>query len=154
MDWLDGSLPSSQIILSQVQDLPGLLSVGKSLVGISWHDWCVVEEVDQFARTPRDDDLLLGTLNDGRGVNVIGLLELLTKDVGQLGLRDEGLGFGADKLLLELNNLGRAGILVLELLNLIGDLARDVSDRVLVSVLSNIPWPCCLAKAVQRLRYS
>jgi hypothetical protein len=39
-----------------------------------------------------------------------------------LGLSDEGLGLGTDKLLLENNDLGRVGLLVLELSNLVGDL--------------------------------
>lgn len=49
-------------------------------------------------------------------------LELLTGDVGQLGLSDEGLGFSAHKFLLKNNNLGGVGLLVLQLGNLVGDL--------------------------------
>jgi hypothetical protein len=51
-----------------------------------------------------------------------GGLELLAGDVGQLGLCDQGLGLGTDKLLLENDNLGRVGLLVLELCNLVGNL--------------------------------
>jgi len=39
-----------------------------------------------------------------------------------LGLGDEGLSFGTDKLLLENNDLGRVRLLVLELSDLVGDL--------------------------------
>lgn len=51
-----------------------------------------------------------------------GSLELLAGDVGELGLGDEGLGLSTDKLLLEDDNLGAVGLLVLEL----GDLVRDL----------------------------
>ena len=51
-----------------------------------------------------------------------GRLELLPSDVGQLSLGHEGLGLGPDELLLEDDNLGRIGLLVFELSNLIGDL--------------------------------
>jgi hypothetical protein len=39
-----------------------------------------------------------------------------------LSLSDEGLGLSTDKLLLENDNLGRVGFLVLELSDLVGDL--------------------------------
>lgn len=45
-----------------------------------------------------------------------------TYNVGELSLSDEGLGFGADELLLQLDNLGVRRLLVLELRNLIRDL--------------------------------
>lgn len=58
------------------------------------------------------------------GIELIckGCLELLTGNVGQLSLGDQGLGLGTDKLLLENNNLGRIGLLVLQLGNLVRDL--------------------------------
>lgn len=39
-------------------------------------------------------------------------LNLLAGDVRELGLSDERLGFGTDKLLFEDNNSGRVGLLV------------------------------------------
>jgi hypothetical protein len=70
----------------------------------------------------REQDLLLGALDHGRGVNVVGFFELLARDVGELGFGNEGLGFGADELLLEGDEFGGFGFFVLELLNLILDL--------------------------------
>ena len=49
-------------------------------------------------------------------------LELLAGNVRELSLGDERLGFGADQLLLENDNLGAVGLLVLELGNLVGNL--------------------------------
>jgi hypothetical protein len=66
--------------------------------------------------------LLLGTLNDGCSVDIVSLLELLAGDVGELGFSDERLGLCADKLLLKSDNLDRAGLLVLELLDFVRDL--------------------------------
>lgn len=55
-------------------------------------------------------------------MDVVCLLELLAGDVGQLSLGDERLGFGADKFLLKSDELGRLGLLVLQLLDLVLDL--------------------------------
>jgi hypothetical protein len=55
-------------------------------------------------------------------VDVIGFLELLASDVGELGFGDEGLGFGADELLLEGDEFGGLGFFVFELLDLVLDL--------------------------------
>ena len=49
-------------------------------------------------------------------------LEFLAGDVGQLSFSDERLGLGADKLLLEDDNLGRIWLLVLEVGDLVGNL--------------------------------
>jgi len=46
-------------------------------------------------------DLLLCALDDRRSVEVVGFLELLARQVRELGFGDEGLRFGPDKLLLE-----------------------------------------------------
>ena len=49
-------------------------------------------------------------------------LELLARDVGQLGLSDKRLGLCTDKFLFEDNNTRTVGLLVLELRNLVGNL--------------------------------
>lgn len=69
-----------------------------------------------------NDGDLLGVLADGVELVREGSLELLAGDVAELGLGDERLGLGADELLLEDDDLGRVGLLVLELGNLVGDL--------------------------------
>lgn len=64
-------------------------------------------------------------------------LYLLTRYIRKLSFGDKGFGFGADELLLEDNNLGRVGLLVLELGNLIRDLGLACEVRAAgVSVLS------------------
>jgi hypothetical protein len=50
-----------------------------------------------------------------------GSLELLARDVGELGFGDEGLGFGADELLFKDDDLGAVGLFVFELGDLVGD---------------------------------
>lgn len=69
-----------------------------------------------------DDGELLAVLTES--IELVGVcsLELLTSDVGKLGLSDKGLGLGTDKLLLKNNNLWGVWLLVLKLSNLIGDL--------------------------------
>ena len=78
--------------------------------------------------------MLLGSLDDGGGVDVVCLLELLAGDVGQLSLGDERLGFGADEFLLESDEFGGLGLLVLQLLDLILDLYVVSSTARLLAV--------------------
>ena len=87
-----------------------------------------------------NDGNLLAVLTERIEVVGEGRLELLTGDVGKLGLSDKGLGLSTDKLLLENDNLGRVGLLVLELSNLVGDLllACNVSIYVVQTVLYNL----------------
>jgi hypothetical protein len=69
-----------------------------------------------------NDGNLLGVFAQGvKLVRVCGL-DLLTGNVRQLGLGNKRLGLGADELLLENDNLGRIGLLVLELGDVVGDL--------------------------------
>jgi hypothetical protein len=58
------------------------------------------------------------------GIELVGesCLELLTCDVRQLGFGDKRLGLSADKFLLENDDLGGIGLLVLQLRDLVGDL--------------------------------
>ena len=67
-----------------------------------------------------DDGHLLAVLT--KSVELVGesSLQFLTGDVGELSLGDERLGLGTDKLLLENDDLGAVGLLVLELSNLVG----------------------------------
>lgn len=69
-----------------------------------------------------DDGELLRVLTES--VELVGesSLQLLTSNVGQLGLSNQRLGLGSNELLLENDNLGAVGLLVLELGNLVGDL--------------------------------
>lgn len=97
---------------------------------VSGNDGSVINKIEQLSCILGQQDLLLGTLNDGSGVEVVCLLELLTGDVGELGFGDERLSLCTDKFLLESDNLDRAGLLVLQLL----DFVRDLEVRVSVFV--------------------
>lgn len=119
-------LPCSKTILSVAQRLPCNFRVVVDWALLAGHDGSVVKEVDELACLGCEQDLLLGALDDGRGVDVVGFLELLTGDVGELGFGDERLGFGADEFLLESDDLGGFWLLVLELLDLILDLLVEV----------------------------
>ena len=118
MTWL----PRSQTLFGVIERLSRGFSVGVRWALLAGHDGRVVEQVDELARLGREEDLLLGALDDGCGVDVVGFLELLARDVCELGLGDERLGFGADEFLLEGDELGRFGFLVFELLDLVLDL--------------------------------
>jgi len=91
-------------------------------VDISRDNRSVINEVEQLSCVLGKQDLLLGALDDSGGVKVVGLLELLAGDVGKLSLGDQRLSLCADELLLEGDNLDRAGLLVLQLLDFIGNL--------------------------------
>lgn len=106
-------LPGSQALLRVVESLSCLLGVVVGWALLAGYNGRVVEQVDELARLGREQNLLLGSLDDGGGVEVVGLFELLAGDVGQLGLGDEGLGFGADEFLLEGDELGGLWLLVL-----------------------------------------
>lgn len=93
-----------------------------SLTGLSGSDGSVVDKLEQVLSVAGNDGQLLAVLAHGIELVRESSLELLTGDVGELSLCDEGLGLSAYKLLLEDNNLGRVGLLVLQLSNLIGDL--------------------------------
>lgn len=69
-----------------------------------------------------NDSKLLAMLTQSIKLICESSLKLLARNVGQLSLGDEGLGLGTDEFLLQDNNLGRVGFLVLELCNLVRDL--------------------------------
>jgi hypothetical protein len=73
-----------------------------------------------------ENGLLLGAFDHGSEVDGVGFAELLARDVCELGFGNERLCLCSDKLLLELSNLGAGWLLVLELLQLIGDLRVQV----------------------------
>lgn len=134
VDWLQSWLPASKVLLSLVEDFSCSLPVLERVVAISGYDRSIVEQVQQLSCVLSQQDLLLGTLDDGSGVNVISLLELLARDVGKLSFGNERLGFGADEFLLELDDLGRGRLLVLQLLNFVLNLSKMSVQTVGVSV--------------------
>lgn len=70
-------LPVLEVVLGIVQDLPGLRAVEIRPALFTWHDGAVVKELQEAAAVAGEDDLLLGALNGGEKLGVIGLLEFL-----------------------------------------------------------------------------
>lgn len=127
VDRLNVGSPGSEFVLGYVEHISCGLGVREGRVHVSRNDGSVINKIEQLSCILGQQDLLLGTLNDGSGVEVVCLLELLTGDVGELGFGDKRLGLCADKLLLESDNLDRAGLLVLQLLDFVRDLEVRVS---------------------------
>ena len=127
MDRLNVRSPGSKLVLGYVEHISCGLGVREGRVHVSGNDGSVINKVEQLSCVLGQEDLLLGTLNDSSGMEVVCLLELLTGNVGELGFGDKRLGLCADKLLLESDDLDRAGLLVLQLLDFVRDLAVGVS---------------------------
>lgn len=117
-----GSDPVGQSILAVLNDGPTSLITIISLSGLAWGDWGVVNELEKVLAVASDNGDFLAVLAEGIELVGVGSLDLLTRNVGQLGLGHKRLGLSTDKLLLQDDNLGRVGLLVLELGNLVGDL--------------------------------
>lgn len=101
--------------------LRGLVSVVR-LAGLTGCDRSIVDQFEEVLSVAGNNGKLLAVLAHGIKLVSKGSLELLTSDVGQLSLGDEGLGFSTHKLLLKNDNLGRVGLLVLQLSDLVGNL--------------------------------
>lgn len=129
----------AKVIFRIVKDLSRILSTCKGRVQVSGNDWCIVNQVDKSTRMLGQNGLLFSTLDGCCEVLVVRLLEFLaslhyvstftstasifgTYDIRQLCLSNQALGFGANKLLFKLDNLGALRLLVLQLGNLVRDL--------------------------------
>ena len=117
-----GGDPVGEGILAVLDNgLAGLIAVvgGASLAR---GDGSIVNQLEQVLAVAGNDSNLFAVLTEGIKLVGVGSLDLLTSDVRELGLGDQRLCLGTDELLLKDNNLGRVGLLVLELGNLVGDL--------------------------------
>ena len=74
------------------------------LTGLARGDWCVINKLEEMLSVACNDGELLAVLTEGIELVGEGSLELLASDVGKLGLCDQRLGLGANKLLLENND--------------------------------------------------
>lgn len=101
--------------------LAGIISI-VGLAGFAGSDRSVVDQVQEVLAVAGNESNLLAVLTESVELVLEGGLELLTGDVGQLGLRDEGFGLGTDQLLFEDNDARRVWLLVLELGDFVGDL--------------------------------
>lgn len=121
----DGSVlldPVGQSILAVLDDGLGSLVAVVGLAGLAGGDRGVVDELEEVLAVASNDGHLLAVLTES--VKLVGesSLQLLAGDVGELSLSDERLGLSTDKLLLENDNLGAVGLLVLQLGDLVCDL--------------------------------
>ena len=64
-------LPALEVILGVVEDLSGGASMFVHPARIAWRHWGVVEKGQQTLPVSCKDDLLLGTLDDGRKLSLI-----------------------------------------------------------------------------------
>lgn len=136
---LDDSLgghPVGQGIFAVLDDgFAGVVSV-VGLTGLTGSDRSVVNKVQKVLAVAGNDSDLLAVLTESIELVLEGGLELLTGDVGQLSLGDEGLGLSTDQFLLENDDARRVGVLVLELGDLVGDFLL-ACDRLVRSVLNS-----------------
>lgn len=134
----DGSVlldPVGESILAVLDDSLGGLVAIVGLASLAGSDGGVVDELEEVLAVAGNDGHLLAVLTKSIELVGEGSLQLLAGDVGKLSLSDEGLGLSTDKLLLEDNDLGAVGLLVLELGDLVGDLL--LAWEVLVSALTS-----------------
>lgn len=101
--------------------LASLISIIR-IPGLSGSDRSVVNQLEKVLSIAGNDSQLLAVLAHSIELVCERSLQLLAGDVGQLGFGDQRLGLGAHEFLLENDNLGRIGLLVLQLCDLIGDL--------------------------------
>jgi hypothetical protein len=117
-----GGDPVGESILAVLNN--GLASL-VSIIGstrLARGDGSVVDELEEVLAVARNNGDLLAVLAQSIELVGVGGLYLLASDVRKLCLCHKRLGFGTDQLLLENDNLGRVGLLVLEVRDLVGDL--------------------------------
>lgn len=108
-----GGDPVGQGVLAVLDDgLAGLVAV-VGLACLARGDGGVVDEFEEVLAVAGNDGDFFAVLAQGVELVSVGSFDLLASNVGELGLGDERLGFGPHELLLEHNNLGRVGFLVL-----------------------------------------
>ena len=90
--------------------------------GLSWSHGGVVDKLQKMLPKASNDSELLAVLLESIKLVRESCLQLLTGNVGKLGLCNEGLRLSTDKLLFENHDAGAVGLLVFKLSNLICDL--------------------------------
>lgn len=117
-----GADPVAEGVLAVLDDgLAGVVAV-VGLARFAGGHGVVVDQVEEVLAVAGDDGDLLAVLAQGIELVLEGGFDLLPSDVGELGFGDEGLGLGADQLLLQDDDARGLRVLVLELGDLIGDL--------------------------------
>ena len=94
---VEAGRPVAKVLLGVIEHLAclGRVLEGRR-PGVARHDGRVVEQVDEAARVARQHDLLLGPLDGGGRVDVVGLLELPAglEDEAQRSTCDNAKGMG------------------------------------------------------------
>jgi hypothetical protein len=122
-----GSDPVGEGVLAVLNDgLGSLVSVVCS-AGLAGGDRGVIDKIQEVLTVASNDSELLTVFAESIELVGVGGLELLAGNVGELGLGDKRFGLSTDKLLFENDDLGRVGLLVLELSNLVGNLLLSCS---------------------------
>lgn len=83
-------LPVAEVVFGVVQDLAGLGAVGVRLALVTRRDGGTVQELEDAAAVAGQNDLLLGPLDSGEELGVVGFFELLT---GLIEQNDHALAF-------------------------------------------------------------
>ena len=108
--------------------LASLVSIVRG-AGLPRRHRSIVNQIKQMLPIPRNNCQLLAVLAHGIELIVKPRLELLARDVAQLGLGDQALSLGAHQLLLQHHDARAIGLLVLELGDLVRDLLLAVARR-------------------------
>lgn len=77
MDWLNVGLPAAELVLGIGEHLASSIGVFEGSMYVSGHNRGIVEKVQDTTRLFCQDDLLLGSLDRGCEMDVVGLFELL-----------------------------------------------------------------------------
>lgn len=124
---IDAAVPLTQGSLAVNDNLLRHFVAIVVLARLARSDGAVVEQLQKHLAKRGTEGNALAVLLDGVKLVVEGLLQLLTRNVGQLGLGDKRLGLRADKLLLQNQDAGRLRVLVLKNGNLVRDLLLAVA---------------------------
>lgn len=69
--------PVAEIVFRVVEDLASLCAALVGWADVAWYDGRVVEQLEETHAVAREDDLLLGALDGGEELGVVGFLQLL-----------------------------------------------------------------------------
>lgn len=103
------------------------------IVAVIWHSCLarsngrVIDQLEQMLAVASHSSDLLAMLLERIKLVREGRLQLLTRDIAQLGLSNKRLRLCPDELLLEHDDARRVGLLILQLRDLVGDLRLAVA---------------------------
>lgn len=119
--------PVGQRILTVLNDRLGCFVAVIRGTAFARGDGAVIDEFQEVLAVPGDDGEFLAVLAQGIELVGEGSFQFFTCDIAELGLSNQGLGFGADQFLFEDDDAGAVRLLVLELGDLVGDLLLAIA---------------------------